>query len=175
MNSKQKEEVRKDGNAYSFEYLLDILKIEIEFIERGISRLDEIRKAHMNWAIVTWAGSIALLLKTKDLDHLIILTSLVPLLFWLVTARWSYHQAGFIYRQKKISDFLGSEEFRVACDEQSLKKFILLDPIGNQYKSEEDYKVEVNFWKAFRYHHIVYLHLGMIIISLILGIINKYR
>lgn len=171
MDLKGKKEIRRNSNISSFEYLLDILKIEIEFIERGISRLDEIRKEHMNWAIVTWTGSIALLLGSSEFKHLIILTFLIPLLFWIVTAKWSYHQAGFIYRQKKISEFLESEEFKKSFDEQILKNFILLDPIGNQYRDNDDYKMKVNFWRAFRFRHIAYLHLGMIIISIILGLI----
>jgi hypothetical protein len=55
----------------------------------------------MNWAIVTWAGSIGVLLAHPEYKEFVFLTVFIPLLFWIVGARWSFFQQGFIFRQNK--------------------------------------------------------------------------
>lgn len=155
----------------NFKYQLDILKLEIENIDKGIARMDEMRKAHMNWAIVTWAGGIGVLLGRPEYKGFLFLTAFIPLLFWIVGARWSLFQQAFIFRQNKISDFINSEEFSECFKKKCFSNFSVLDPVGREYVTTAEYKNKVNIWNSFKYRHILLLHLGMILISLIISLI----
>jgi len=58
----QPPEERFDPQMESFKYQLELLKLEIQSINETIGRIDKITQEAKNWAIVTWAGSIAIAL-----------------------------------------------------------------------------------------------------------------
>jgi uncharacterized membrane protein len=155
----------------AFKYQLDILKVEIDTINKTIARCDEHTRATRNWAIVTWAGSIALGLGSKDLRQYIILTVVLPILFWLIDARWTSVLRAFLFRQNKISEFLNDSQFSQSFEQKQLIGFKLLDPKGRQYKSTTEYKQYVNFWGAMtKYAEVSVLYIGLALISIGVGL-----
>jgi hypothetical protein len=153
-----------------FEYQLDILKVEIDVINQTIARFDEHTRATRNWAIVTWAGSIAISLGNQDLRKYIILTAILPIVFWFVDARWTNLIRAFLYRMNKISEFLNDDRFVRSVEQQRLIDFTLLDPRGKQYKKTLEYKKSVNFLRAaLKYAEVSIFYLGLTLISIGLG------
>ena len=78
---------------------MEWLKIEVEIIQSIIARHDEITQTTKNWAMITWAGSIGLLISQADLRIFLIFTSIPPLLFWFIDTSWRRLQKRSIYRQ----------------------------------------------------------------------------
>lgn len=154
----------------SFQYQLDLLKMEIGIIDKAIARLDEINHHHKNWAILTWAGSIAVGLGQADLRRYIILTAVLPILFWIITARWASFVRGFIFREDKISQFLNDGRLLESFKQKRLVDFTLLDPRGFQHKMTDEYKQKVNIWRSLKYPEISILYLGMVFMSIAVGL-----
>jgi hypothetical protein len=138
-------------------------------IERTIARMDEITQSIKNWAIVTWAGSVAILLREPALRKFIILTIVLPILFWYSDAVWRQLQKRSIYRQQKISSFLNSEDFTESCKQQKLINFTTMDPVGAQYRKSKEFQNFLKLKWIMLYKEISYFYGGLIIISILLG------
>jgi hypothetical protein len=94
----------------AFEYRLEMLKKELDAIESSIRKIDDIGNSVKNWAIVTWTGSIAVLLGKPELHKFVFFTAMPPLMFMIVDAFWRTNQRRFVYRQGQISDLLNSKK-----------------------------------------------------------------
>ena len=170
----------EDHHAKAFEYKLDMLKIEFDQINQAIARIDQITQTTKNWAVLTWAGSIALALGKgqQGLRPYIILTTLIPILFWVVDAFWRRLQRTFIFRSAKIAEFVNSPNFVESFQAKDLVNFSLLDLRGKQYKNLHDCKVGgqdytefSNFKKTFNFKEVKYFYLPLSALSFILGLI----
>ncbi|TVL97972.1 MAG: hypothetical protein CV087_21820 [Candidatus Brocadia sp. WS118] len=69
------------------EYRLEILKQEIQIINNTFGRLDQIIFQTKDWTVVTWTGSVALLLK-EGKEELLVFALVIPLFFWISHVRW---------------------------------------------------------------------------------------
>lgn len=134
----------------AFEYKLEILRAEIELIDKSIARIDDITTKTKNWAILLWGGSLALILQNKAAHNLIAFSAVIPLLFWVIDLRWRIALLSCTFREKKISEFLNSETFHTLFENMELGNFRILDPIGEQYKDESDFQETVNIIKALK-------------------------
>ncbi len=70
--------VRKVG----FNYQLEGLQLEIDLVDREITRMGTITQNVKNFSIVTWAGDITVFFGQDDLRKYIIFTAFLPLVFW---------------------------------------------------------------------------------------------
>jgi hypothetical protein len=166
---KEKEEQEKSYKEQAFEFQMELLKVEIDLINQTIARFDEHTRATRNWAIVTWTGSIALVLGNADLRKYIILTAVLPALFWLIDARWTTLLRRFLYRLDNISEFLNGTGLSESFKQQRLVDFIVLDPRGKQYKGTKEFAKAVNLLRsALRYGKVSAFYFGLMIISIIL-------
>ena len=67
----------------------DILKQEIEFIDKTIARIDQIQQSMKNWTITIWGGSLYLIVQYLDKSYVMILaTAIIPLLFEYIDVVW---------------------------------------------------------------------------------------
>src|SRR5512140_1540887 len=66
----------------SFQYQLELLKMEIQSIDNIIARMDGMAQATKNWAIGIWTGSIAITLSQPELRRFVIVSAITPFLFW---------------------------------------------------------------------------------------------
>lgn len=168
---KKEKSGHSSANAESFKYRLEMLRMEVELIDRIIARFDQYTQTTKNWAIVIWAGSIALSLSSVDLRKYIILTAILPLLFWFIDAWWRRLQKRSILRQSKIEKFLNSERFVDSFRQKKLiDDFKVLDPIGRQYRGTSEYKSSIKFWRIIKYREISIFYGGLMLISIALGL-----
>lgn len=169
--SNEKEEKEKGHKEQAFEFQVELLKVEIDLINQTITRFDEHTRATRNWAIVIWTGSIVLALGDADLRKYVILTAILPVLFWLIDARWTTLLRRFLYRLDKISEFLNSVGLAESFKQQRLVDFIVLDPRGKQYKGTKEFAKKANILRsALRYGEVSTFYFGLMIISIILGL-----
>lgn len=159
-----------DPRKESFVYQLDLLKMEIEIIDKAIARLDDITQTTKNFAIIIWVGLITVAFADPDFRQYTILTALVPLLFWVLDARWRYFSRGFIFRQDKIAEFLNSDNLVESFAENKLVGIRVLDPRGAQYRKTEEYRESVNFWRSMQYSEVNIVYIGLSLVSIVAGI-----
>ncbi len=152
-----------------FEFQIEILKWELELINSGIRQMDEITTSIKNWAIVAWGGSIGIAIANQELRSFLGFTFLIPLLFWLVDARWRKIQRGFIYRMNQISVFLNSEDLQRSFQQQQFVNFVLLDPRAKR-SAAADYKFYTSVFRVLL-GSTAWLYVGLIFLSLMLHVI----
>lgn len=160
----------KSEHSDSFQYLLDILKVEIGIIDHALARIDAMTTSHRNWAVVLWAGAIGLALQQPVLQKYIIFTTAIPLLFWVIHMRWLYYLNAFVYREKRIAEYLNGDDFQTSFKQRKIVNFYVLDPPGIKHQNEENYKKEVSMRRAFKSREIRTFYLGMAFLSLIAGV-----
>ena len=166
---KRTEEEAISPQMEALKYQLDLLKMEIETANEIIGRMDEITQTTKNWAIVTWAGSFALALREQTLRPYIVLTAVLPLLFWYIDAHWRHLQARSIFRLAKISEFLNDERLVKSFEQKHLVGFTVFDPTGRQYKGSDEYKKATSVRRTMRYVEIRVFYLVLALISLGVG------
>jgi hypothetical protein len=110
----------------TFDVQLEMLKMELTHIDGAIRQHDEITKSVKNWAIVTWTASVGLALKDPNLHGFVWLTAVVSIVFWFVDGSFRRIQRSFISRVRQISEFVNSEDFKVAADNGAPMDFPLL-------------------------------------------------
>lgn len=159
----------KDYLDKSFEYRLSILSKEIDLTNSTIDRIDGITQAVKNWSIVIWAGSISVFLGNPELRKFLILTTILPFLFWMLDARWRYLQKRSVIRQQKIAEFVNSNDFIETFKTKTFKNFHILDPVGMTHRKSEDYRKAVKMSNTFFFKEIVWFYGGLMLLSILLG------
>jgi hypothetical protein len=158
-----------DPQAESFAYQLDFLKLEYNAINELIKRIDEITQKNKEWAILIWAGSISVAISQTPLRKYIMLTAILPLLFWFIDAWWRRIQKTSVFRVKKISDFLNGPDLEESFRQKKLVNFHVVDPRGGKYSGLPEYESYKSAWRTMRYGEVGGFYLGLIVISLSLG------
>jgi len=157
-------------------FQLDLIKSEINQIQTIIGRIDTLTQQVKNWTVVTWAGSISLILGNADnsLRHLILGAAVIPLLFWMVDGHYRRRQLGFILRIEKISNYLNSEALSNSFEAGRISNFILLD-LSAKLSGRQERAQFANLTKAMWFKSLRVFYLGLIITTIILQIILYYK
>ncbi len=156
----------------AFNYQLEILKIELQNISDIISRINDVTYKIKNWAIVLWAGSIALILgKSGTLNDYLVLTSILPIIFWFVDAWLRKAERSFIFRNIKISEFLNSEDFYNSFKEKKMKNFMLIDYRAKYYEDTDEYKQFTTIKSTFFFKELSILYFSMFSLSILLSLV----
>ncbi|NPV75440.1 MAG: hypothetical protein HPY59_03600 [Anaerolineae bacterium] len=163
-----------DPMLESLKYQLEILKTELESIDKTVARIDEITQTIKNWAIVTWAGVISLAVGQPELRKYIMITALLPLIFWYMDGYWRHLQRRSTFRAIKIREFLNDERLQKSFAQKKLVGFLIYDPIGHQYKDLPEYKKYIAARRTLNFAEVRNFYLGLIIISVILGVVFFY-
>lgn len=117
-------------------------------------------------------AAITIIAGQSDLRKFIIITSIIPIVFWLVDTWWIYLYRGASFRFRKIKDFVNSNDLDLSYRQQRLVNFTVLDVSGKQYENTEEYKRFVSFGKIFFFKEMLFLYGGLIAFSLAIGIIS---
>jgi len=157
----------------AFSFKLEMLKKELDMIDKHMRKIDDIGNSIKNWAIVTWAGSISAILTKPNLHPYIIITALLPLIFMLIDAHWRKIQRRLAYRQKEISNFLNSDKLDASFKNHKLD-FKILDPIAKSSSSKNDFKEFVSIFKILSYPTVSLIYLGLCFISIVLTLTLIY-
>lgn len=159
-----------DSKTETLKYQLELLKVEIESIEKINARLDEITQTTKNWSILTWGGSITIMLGDPDLRKYIILSAVFPLLFWGIEAFWKYLQRRSSFRRMKISEFLNDERLAKSFELKKLTGFSILDPTSQNDRNTKEYKKYISVWRTFRFPEVLMFYFPLTLISTGLGL-----
>jgi len=149
-----------------FEYRLELMKWELDNIESSIRKIDDLGNNTKNWAIVTWVGAIAVLLRESNLHEFIYVTAFPPLLFMMADAHWRKLQRRFIYRMNKISEFINSVDFDDACSSKDLTGFKILDPFSRSDKNKKELQEYIAIVRILRYPTVSMLYIGQSFLSI---------
>jgi len=161
-----------NNNINPFEHNVDLITWELNTINAIIDRMDNFARVSKNWSILIWAGVISIALG-KDLQELrasiILMTSIIPLLFWYMDSFFRTLQRRSIYRQIKIAEYLNSEEFATDCASNKFTNFKVLDPTGFQYRKDLEYKKFVSQKMTMKFKEVSVFYLGLIFASIFLS------
>lgn len=162
----------KDNDALreSFQYQLDLLKMEIQSIDNVIARMDEMAQASKNWAITLWTGSIAFTLSQPEIRKFVIVSAITPILFWYMDAYFRRLQTRSIFRMQKIREFLNSKKLTSSFEKNELIDFIIYDTTGTQYKGGKEYKKFTSLWRTLGYPEVRNFYFVQILISIAIGL-----
>lgn len=152
------------------DYQLDVLKLEIEVLNDSIIKIDDITKDVKQWAITLWTAAIGGALTTTDLRRYIAATAAIPLLFWFVDTWNRRIQRRMIWRNTQISKFLNDDRLPRSFQEGHFVEFALFDPKSRSSGGTE-YEKFVSWRRIILFRSLSILYLGMIIISLTLGVV----
>jgi len=185
-------------------YFQLILK-ELDTIQDIIKNLDSLTQNSKNFALAFWGGGLYLIVQHLEVDKnpkgwLIILTALIPILFWIMDLKWRKHVLQCSIRMKNISKFLNSPHFLELINQDRLDnielKFPLYDPLSWFFLKSKSGKLKIHeteideshygnildleyfrdqseptFKKTFFYRDAAFFFLTMIVISVTLGFV----
>ncbi len=154
-----------DARIKRLNYQLEFLMHEAASIQEIIKRMDELTQKCKDWTVLIWAGGVSLAISQEHLRRYIWLTGVVPLLFWLLDGWWRKIQRTCVFRSKKISEFLNGPDLVKSFEENRLVNFKVLDPRGDQYRDEEDYKDFTKISMTMRFMEVKLFYLGLISLS----------
>ena len=153
----------------ALDYQLDFIKLEFGAINEAIARIDQTTQGTKNWAVIVWAGSIAIALGNKDLRSFVALTSAVPLLFWFIDAQWRRIQRSFIFRSRTIAAFLNGPDLVESMRQRKVVGLFLLDPRATREHDSEAYRRFTSFRRTFRFKEVGPFYFGLVAISVIVA------
>ena len=170
----------KDDGAISREspadqrlnFQLDLLKKEIDIIDNAITRIDGVVQTHKNWAILIWTGSIGGAISLPNLSDFVILTAVPPILFWIISAKWTFFLRQFALREERISEFINSDRLLESFKKKQIVEFTVLDPTARKERTSDSnlYRRRVSYRRALLYQENFLFYWGLAIISISLGI-----
>ncbi|MCS6880722.1 MAG: hypothetical protein RMK84_11420 [Oscillochloridaceae bacterium] len=161
-----------EAQKQSFAFQIECLKMEIDILERSISRRETISQSVKNFAIVSWGAALTVMIGQSDLRKYVIITVILPIMFWLVDAWWLYLYRGDSFRFRKIEQFVNSPDLELSYSQKRLANFTVLDTSGKQYRNTKEYKRFVNFGKILFFREMLFLYGGLVTFSLVIGIIS---
>jgi len=155
----------------SFEYKLDILKLEIETVNASIRQMDKMGENIKNWAILIWSAAIGAAIAQEKLNPYIALTAVIPLVFWLVDTWYRRIQRKFIWRSIAISKFLNDDRLEQSFKEQKLVEFTLFDPKSRLNKGDE-YEIFVSWHRVMMFRSLSLLYISLAGMSIFAWVIK---
>ena len=179
------------------EYKLDILKLEIETINRAILDKDNASKQLKTWAISLWTATTTL----TGIEHFTVpqvgisnfqiyslpvpvtaiwalATLLVPITFLILEVYQRRVQRKFVWRARKIHEFLNDRGPSIsrAFQANAIEEFRIYDPAGEHWRREiggdESYDFErfIGFWTVIRIPNVYILYLLLAVLSITLAV-----
>lgn len=159
-----------------FDCQFELMKTELSFCNSAIRQHDEITKSIKSWSIVTWTGSVGLAMSTTDLKPYIMLTAVVPLVFWIVDASFRRIQRSFIVRISEISKYINSDAFAQAAISHSRLGFELLTMRTRRplLASGLKYWRKNSFFGVMLFRSVSLLYIGLMTISIVTWYLIEY-
>ena len=135
----------------------------------SIGRIDETTQGTKNWAVIVWAGSLGIALGNRDLRGYVGLTAAVPMLFWYIDAQWRRIQRRFIFRIRKIAEFLNGQSLVDSMKGHHVVGISLLDPRATNERNTEESRQFTSIWRTLRFNEVGPFYLGLAAISIIVA------
>lgn len=155
----------------SFQFQLECLKLEVETINQTIERIDNTTNTFKSLSFTIWITIVSLVIANNYKSY-ILMTLLIPLAFWYLDARWRRLQRQFIFRSRKIAEFVNSPRLTESFTQNRLVDFNVMDPRGVQYKNNQEYQKFASIWQTARFRSVSTFYLIIIALTLIIGIFS---
>lgn len=173
-------------------YRWELLLKEMGYIQDTVKNLDDIIYKTKNFSFLIWGGSLGLIVQYMDKEMkppLILLTALIPLLFWVMDYQWRKHLMKCSRRERYISNFLNSDLFErlVLKGEKDIdgKGFPFFDVVGWIYTKSAYSNTDGPFlkeflidteefrgWNVIKYKDGKWFYGTMILVSFLFGVIH---
>jgi hypothetical protein len=158
----------------AFKFQLEILKLELQTINGIIGRINDLTYKIKNWAIVIWAGSIALILgNNENFNDYLLYTAILPIMFWFVDAWLRRTERSFIFRTYKISEYLNSDDYYESFKLNKIINLRLLDYRAKSLKNTEEYKNFTTVKRTFLYKELSIYYFAMFLLSILFSFVIK--
>lgn len=153
------------------ELQFDFLKEEYNNLQLNIRNYDNLLFIIKGWAITIYVGFIYFSIRESRFE-LIILSILLPLLFWVVDSIFKSFQARFILRSQLIEDYLKSAKFDKDIRREEIKGIPIPDMFAREIigLGKEQKALTLKIHCAFYLHQII-LYISMILCSFFISII----
>ena len=152
------------------EFQLDLLKWELESVSNTIRQIDSMSNSVKNWAVIAWGCALGLAFYQPSFHPYIWVTCFLPMIFWLVDARWRKVQSKAIYRAQKISDYLNSGNLKTSFEVGSLQNFVLYDPMAAKCR-QRDFQAFTSLRRILGFGSVSWLYAGLSAFSLLIHVI----
>lgn len=165
------------------QYKLDILKVEIETINKAILDKDDASRQIKKWATTIWAGAVGLVGAAHILSPNIattlwtVSTAFIPFSFMILDAFQKRGQRKFIWRARKIHSFFNDTDsaFNRSLERGDIVDFRIYDPggensrraAGNEEESKQFEKF-ISVWGSVRKPSLFFLYVVLAIFSILL-------
>lgn len=135
----------------------DLLKQEIDLIDRTIARIDQILYNLKQWTVGIWTGAIALIIGgDAQSPGLFLISAIVPFSFCILDIIWKQQLLIVQLREEQISNYVNG----------LISDFKLLDPIGKFYSNSFSHKPLLR--QALIYKEMSVFYLVMMAMSVLL-------
>ena len=148
------------------DFQLDLLKWELDSLSHTIRQIDSMSNNVKNWAVICWGCAIGLTFYKTEFHSYLWITTFLPIIFWLVDARWRKIQSKAIYRAQKISDYLNSGNLKTSFEMGSLQNFVLYDPMANKCR-QRDFQEFTSLRRILGFGSVSWLYVGLSTFSLL--------
>jgi hypothetical protein len=155
----------------AFQLQIEFLKLEFESINGVIARIDQTTQATKHWAITVWAGAVALMLGKPDLSKHLLLTAILPLIFWFIDAQWRHIQRSCIFRIEQISAFLNDERLRESFNQKRVTGLRLLDPRAKNARGTPEYRDFTSVRRTAGFGEVAPFYLGLSLLSVVAALV----
>lgn len=160
---------REAVKSEAFQYRLDLLKLEVDLLDRSMERGETVSLNVKNFAVVVWAAMLTIFVGRQELHNYVVLTALVPIMFWGLDTWWTRLRIGPHVRKVNLYQFLNSTDLEQAFLNEDLSQVSVLDTLGTQYRESDLYKRWSDPYRIAKFKDLVILYGGMIVLSMILG------
>ena len=163
-----------------FDFKADILKQELELLERRISNFDDLRHRTKQMTLTLWLAAVGVSL-TIPSRLLLWLAVLVPVPFWYFDARYNAFQKGFSRRFWAIRAFIRDEKFTApdgtfttlteCLTGNGFKIFPVPDYYGNKTFKKKEHTKETSVFRNAITRRMLTFYLPLVLGALLLFLI----
>ncbi|MGE0451934.1 MAG: hypothetical protein AB7O37_07960 [Vicinamibacteria bacterium] len=174
MRGERMDSPARDGNdpeTKRLEYQLDFLRLEYQVINQAIGRFDDVTQATKNWAVVIWAGGLALLLGAAEMRRYILVTAVLPLVFWFIDAQWRRIQRSFVFRLELISRFLNGDDLLESLRPKKVINLRLVDHRARAERHTDEYLEFTTMKRTWRFKEVGVFYLGLSLVSIMVALV----
>ncbi len=157
------------------EIQLEFLKQELTTLNDTIARFDTITQSVKNWSILLWSASISFAMSREEgLRNYVIFTSIIPLAFWYIDARWRRTQRQMIFRVGEISEFLNGSNLQKSIELGKITGINILDVKSKKSEDQESKWKFATIKKTMFFKTVFIFYVFQITTSLLIGVVTIF-
>lgn len=168
-------------NPSIFEFKIEILKMEMGFIEEHVRHLDILINRNKHMTLFIWVALMSYASTTRN-PLIFLLSSFILLPFWYIEAKYKRYSEGWQSRRWAIQEFIQRERFKIkeeitvdlnkCFSDQDLSSFPTPDYFGKDTINKNRHKKLTSLKNNFLKKSMIMYYLPLIILPFLLCIIS---